>query len=265
MAGDHSYRERYGPAALVTGASSGIGEQFAVLLAEAGLDLVLAARREERLQSLAERLRSEHGVQVTVCPIDLSEPDGAEQLLAQLEEQDIGLVINNAGFGLKGMFHENPQGAVDRLLTLNCRTPLRLCHHFIPRLLARGRGGLLFTASVEGFIGYPYSAPYSASKSLQRAFCEALWGELKPLGIDVLALCPGATDTEALDGQGIDKTQLQLMPARQAAEIGLEHLGDGPWVIAGEDNQGMVESLQSMPRKEALEVMAQNMKAAIKG
>lgn len=259
-----NFVQQYGPTALVTGASSGIGAAMAEVLAERGLDLVITARNGERLRSLSKRLAEEYNVAVKTASCDLAMASGPNQVIQACENADIGLVVSNAGFGLKGAHQQQDEQECLNMLMVNCNAAVQLSRLFTPRLLERGRGGFLFTSSVEGFFGFPYSAAYSASKGFMNNFGEALWGELSPQGIDVLTLCPSSTDTEALDKQGIDKSQLDLMSAREVAEIGLNNLKNGPTIIAGEQNQAMIEGTLAMPRREALQMMAQAMQASIK-
>jgi short-subunit dehydrogenase len=255
------FAEKYGPAALVTGASSGIGRSFAARLAARGLDLVLIARRVERLQELAARLGKDHGIRVTVCPVDLSRASAAQQILDATASIDIGLVVSNAGFGLKGEHAANDPQAMTDMLMVNCNTPMQLAHGFIPRLRQRGRGGLIFTSSVEALLGCPYSAAYSASKALVNSLGEALWGELTPEGIDVLTICPGATDTEAAALQGIEPATLKnVMSPDAVAELALDNIKSGPVLICSEHYKGLFEQLLSMPRRAALAAMARSMK-----
>jgi uncharacterized protein len=262
---DHSLLDRYGPAALVTGASSGIGEQFAIQLAAAGFDLVLAARRTERLQALAQRLQEEHHINATVIEADLSHPDSLEALLQSTKTMDIGLLVSNAGFGLKGEHHLNVSRRLSDMLQVNCHAPMQLTHRFIPRLIERSRGGIILTSSVEGLMGFPNSAAYAASKAFVNSLAEGLWGELSPLGVDVLALCPGSTDTEAHALQGIDQSKLgDMMSAAEVARLALENIDQGPVFIAGEQNQEMFGALTAMPRRDALLVMGDAMKSSLK-
>lgn len=255
------FRDRYGPASLVTGASSGIGWAFAEELAERGLDLVLTARRADRLHELASRLESAHGVEVHVVEADLADPATPALLLDRTRDLDVGLVVSNAGFGLKGPHEGNDAAAMTEMLMVNCNAPFQLAHGFIPRLRARGTGGLLFTASIEGLMGCPYSAAYSASKALVVALGEALWGELSGSGIDVLTLCPGATESEAAAKQGIDIAKLQnVMPARDVARLALDNLAEGPTFISSEVYKASFDQLLSLPRRDALLAMAAGMK-----
>ncbi|WP_232493046.1 SDR family NAD(P)-dependent oxidoreductase [Novosphingobium kaempferiae] len=251
------FREHYGPVALVTGASSGIGLAFAEELAARGFELVLTARRTDRLDALAERLFSSHGVRTTVVGADLGDPGTPTRILEETDGIDIGLVVSNAGFNIKGAFEALDAAAMARMLTVNCHAPMQLAHGLIPRLRARGKGGLLFTASVEGLIGCPYSAAYSATKALVVALGEALWGEMLGTGIDVLTLCPGATDTEATAGmEGLANLQ---SPA-EVARLALDHISEGPTFVPHAHYRAMFEALRARPRREALAGMAEGMR-----
>ncbi len=258
------FPERYGPLAVVTGASSGIGVGFAEELASRGLSLLLVARREERLQQLAARLRGESGVEVTVLVANLAESAGIETLAQAVAGRDCGLLVSNAGFGLKGPHEDNDPARMAEMLQLNCQAPLQLCHRLIPTLRARGRGGIIITSSVEGLLGVPYSAVYAASKAFTNSLAEGLWGELSPAGVDVLALCPGSTDTEAHDKQGIDRTTLEgMMSPREVAREALDHIAQGPIHVAGAQNRAMFDGLLAMPRPEALLTLADNIRRAL--
>jgi hypothetical protein len=258
---ENGFVQEYGPVALVTGASSGIGRSFAERLATLGLDLVLVARRVERLEELAARLQKDRGVRVKVCQIDLSRPTAAQQILDATAFMDIGLVVSNAGFGLKGDHSRNDPQAMTDMLMVNCNTPMLLAHGFIPRLRERRKGGILFTSSVEGLIGCPFSTAYSASKAFVNSLGEGLWGELSPEGIDVLTICPGATDTEAAALQGIDLATLEnVMSPDAVVALALDNLKNGPVVICSEHYKGVFNQLLSLPRRQALTAMASSMR-----
>ncbi|WP_433526029.1 SDR family NAD(P)-dependent oxidoreductase [Nocardia pseudovaccinii] len=243
--------------ALVTGASSGIGKAFADVLAAMGLDLVLVARRLDRLEESAAKLSQEHGVQVRPVQVDLSAPTATQQMLDATGALDIGLVVSNAGFGMKGAHADNDPQAMADMLMVNCHVPMQLAHGFIPRLRRRGRGGIIFTSSVEALMGCPYSAAYSASKALVKSLGEGLWAELQPDGIDVLTLCPGATESEAAANQGIDMSTLpEVMSAEEVARLTLENLSNGPVFISSDYYRATFETLLSMPRRDALMAMA---------
>ena len=258
----NEFLDRYGPVALVTGASSGIGYAFAKELAERGFDLVLVARRADRMEELAKRLETAHGTNSRIVEADLSEPDAPAQVVAATEGVDIGLVVSNAGFNIKGAFEAKNASAMAKMLMVNCNAPMQLAHGFIPRLKARGKGGIVFTASVEGLIGCPYSTAYSASKALVISLGEGLWGELQPEGIDVLTLCPGATESEATAGYGKELPALQnLQPARDVARLTLDNIANGPSFVPHEHYKAMFDQILALPRREALASMASNMKA----
>lgn len=258
---DTTFHGRYGPAALVTGASSGIGLAFAEELAERGFDLVLSARRVERLEELAGHLHAAHGTKTKIVPADLSEPDAPAHLLAATADDDIGLLVSNAGFNMKGRFEDGSASRMAKMLTVNCHAPMQLAHGMIPRLKAKGRGGIIVTASVEGLIGCPYSTAYSATKALVVSLCEGLWAELREHGIDVLAMCPGATESEAtLNGTLKGDFLKMLQPAREAAQRTLDNIANGPRYIPSDRYREQFDALLAAPRRETLIGMEQNMR-----
>jgi short-subunit dehydrogenase len=256
---------RYGTVALVTGASSGIGRSFAELLAARGFELVLIARRKPRLEELSARLAHQHGTKCTLLPLDLSAADAPARILAATEKVAVGILISNAGFGMKGELAANDARAMADMLMVNCHVPMQLARGFVPRLRARGRGAIVLTSSVEGLIGCPYSTAYSATKALVKSLGEGLWAELQPEGIDVLTLCPGATDTEAPVLQGIDPATLRnVMSPDEVAALTLDNLKNGPTYIPSAHYRALFEQLVAMPRREALLAMAGNMQKSSK-
>lgn len=258
---DNAFFDQYGPAALVTGASSGIGKAFAQWLAAKGFDLVLVARRVDRLDALAAQLQQQHGVNVKVCQIDLANVAAAQQIVDVTAALDIGLVISNAGFGFKGDYTSADPEILHDMLMVNCNTPMLLARGFIARLRQRGKGGIVLTSSVEGLIGCPYSTVYAASKAFVNSLGEGLWAELAPHNIQVLTLCPGATDTEAPRLQGIDPATLQnVMAPEDVASLALANIQNGPVYIPSEHYKASFDYLLSMPRREALQIMAQALK-----
>jgi short-subunit dehydrogenase len=258
--------ERYGPWAIVTGASSGIGDAFARGLASEGFDLVLVARRKERLEALAAELREPDGGgrNVEVLELDLTRANFIEAITTCCEERDIGLVVSNAGAGAKGPFDETPLEQKHAMLELNCRAPMILADTFIPRFKQRGRGGLIITSSIESVVGFPYSATYAATKAFATALGEGLWGELDGSGVDVLVLEPGSTDTETLALQGMNaKDMAGLMQPASVARTALDRLGRGPVVIAGRMNRLLMGMLSWLPRKMAIRAVGKGIKDAI--
>ncbi|MBN2327660.1 MAG: SDR family oxidoreductase [Candidatus Omnitrophica bacterium] len=231
-----SFLQKYGPAALITGASSGIGKSFADLLAGRGFDLLLVARREERLQAVRSDLQSRFGVQVHILVQDLTEPGAAGRIYDFAAENNlqIGLLINNAGYGSYGEFDRLNLDSELKMIDLACRAMAELAHRFIPDMKRRGRGGVIFLSSVVSRIATPYMANYSAGKAYEFALANALHGELKPYGIDVLALLPGTTDTEFFDIAQMKRNAsfLKRTP-RQAAQTALRAIGKRSYVIDG--------------------------------
>ncbi len=257
---------RFGPWALVTGASSGIGEQFARILAARGLHLVITARRAALLESLADDLRRAHGVEVHVLGLDLGRPDFIVPLEAACAGKDIGLIVSNAGFGLKGEHHTLDAGQLSAMLHVNAFAPMLLAHAFAPRLIARGKGGLLFTGSIESYIGFPWSSAYAASKAFVTVLGEGLWGELEKRGVDVLVVSPGATDTDAPTLQGIDKQKIpgRIMPPATVAEQALAQLGRRPVFIPGWTNRWMMRLLTALPRRTGLRLAGKGIRDTMK-
>lgn len=187
--------------ALVTGASSGIGEAIAVSLARRKYDLVLTARREDRLRALAERLTSDHGVAVHVLPLDLGVRGGAQALYDRVvaERREVSVLVNNAGFGIYELHWEADPDRVEEMLELNVLALTRLTHLFVRDMVARGQGGrVLQVASIGAFQPSPYYAAYAASKSYVLQFGEALHAELRArrTGVTVTTTCPGITTSE---------------------------------------------------------------------
>ena len=184
-------REHYGPWAVVTGASDGIGREFVIRLAEAGVHVVLAARRKALLDELALLLATEYAVQTRVLAVDLATRSGVDELLAKTRDVDLGLLVASAGFGTSGPFVD---GVIDEemgMIDLNCRAVAALSHAFGRRFIARKRGGIILMSSLVAFQGVPRAANYAATKAYVQSFAEALQVELKPLGVDVLASAPG--------------------------------------------------------------------------
>ncbi len=187
---------RYGPWVLVTGASGGIGAAFARALAQRGCNVALAARRLERLDELAEELRRESGVEARAVRVDLTDGEGPARLAAAVADLDLGLLVNNAGFGWQGPFRLQEPQAIARMVRLNCEAPALLARAILPRLVARGRGGMIVVASMAGFQPTPWVSLYGATKAFDLMLGTALAVELRGTGVDVLSIAPGHTRSE---------------------------------------------------------------------
>ncbi len=183
--------------ALITGASSGIGERFARALARRRMNLALVARSQEKLEALAQELKNTHGIQAEVIPLDLAQPGAAQSLIQILKERqiEVDLLINNAGAGAQGRFWEISLEREEQILRLNVQTLLELCHLLIPAMIQNRRGAIINVSSTASFQPLPYTSVYAATKSFVTHFSMGLTEELRPYGIKVVTLCPGPTQT----------------------------------------------------------------------
>lgn len=242
------FRRRYGPWALITGASSGIGAAFARALGSRGLDLILVARRAERLEMLAGELRAS-GVQAIPVPLDLTAADALLRLEAAARGREVGLLVNNAGYGASGAFAAVDREWQTRMVRLNCEVPVAMAHTFLPPMLARRRGGMIVVASTAGYQATPWMAVYGATKAFDLHWAEALRVELHGSGVDVLALCPGHTETEFHEVAGVraSATGLSTRPER-VVDVALRRLGRRAAAVPGLANRILVSSTRCFPR-----------------
>lgn len=251
-----------GRTALITGASSGLGVEFARSLAARGVHLVITARREARLQALAAELRAAHGISVSVIAVDLTAPGAVEQLVAATDGKQvpIDILINNAGFGTREHFTGIPWERTRAQLQLNVLTVSELTTRFIPPMVARGRGHILHVSSIQGYMSVPGYTTYAASKAYVRHFSEALSYELRGTGVSVTCTCPGGTATEFFSVAGHEiKGALSAFvssPAPVAAQS-LNALFRGrATFIPGLMNRLMVRVLRALPRSLHLRIVA---------
>jgi hypothetical protein len=253
------FRTRYGPWAVVTGASSGIGRGVAVVLAEAGIDCVLVARRGDVLQALAADLADRHGVRTRVVATDLARDDGATAVRHATDDLDVGLLVAAAGFGTSGPFLDGDRDRELAMLDVNCRAVVALTHHFGQRFAGRGRGGMVLLASIVGRQGVPRAAHYAATKAYVQTLAEGLHAELRPVGVDVLASAPGPVDSgfAASAGMRMDGA----MPADAVAAPTLNALGRRRTVVPGRLSKALTWSLATLPRPARVLVMARVMHA----
>lgn len=191
MRNAETFRHRYGPWAVVTGASDGIGRAFAQQLAAAGLNLVLVARRQSRLAELAAALTADHGILCDVVPLDLTAASAPAALLAATATRDVGLLVGAAGFGTSGPFLAAGLESELAMIDVNCRAVAALAHGFGGRFAARGTGGLVLMSSLLAFQGVARAANYAATKAYVQTFAEGLRRELLARNVDVLAVAPG--------------------------------------------------------------------------
>jgi short-subunit dehydrogenase len=240
------FAQRYGPWAVVAGASEGVGAAAAIELAGRGLDLVLLARNRELLDALATDLRQRHRVQVRTLPVDLTRSDAVELVLEVVDDLEVGLLFYNAGAaGSTGTFVDQELAHALRMIALNCTTPTALLHALAPAMLERGRGGLVLVGSMGAFAGQPYVASYSAAKAFQVNLCEGLWVEMHERGVHVLNAVIGSTFTPARErrlGVHFDDT-IDMTSEAVAGEI-IEHIADGPTRVVSKLVGGIGEVAQ---------------------
>lgn len=258
--------ETYGPWALVTGASQGIGAEFARQLAALGFNLILTSRRLAPLQSLEQELGAAYGVEIVPLAFDLSARGFVATLDAAIAERNIGLVISNAGMRLQGAHGTQSEEALTQLVNTNTLAPLLLTNYFIPRLAQRSRSAIVLVSSLEGFMGWPYSSAYSASKSFVNSLGEALWEEGRHRNIDILVSCPGATLTPMLDkAVKVDPTAIRgVKSPREVVAETLAHIGAGPLHQIGSLNRVAKRILQAMPRRLALRTLSKQIKPLLR-
>lgn len=240
--------------ALITGASGGIGEALARELAKNGHDLVLVARSEGKLRAVADELAAAHGIIADVLTADLSEPGAGAALAAQLGERQIDVLVNNAGFGDYGPFHEAPVEKVSQMVQLNIATLTDLTRALLPGMVARGSGRVMNVASTAAFLPGPLMAEYYATKAYVLSLSEAVAYELKGTGVTMTALCPGPVASGFQAGADMGDSRLvkgkRLMSAETCAALAVKGMNKGkPVVITGTMNKLTAMSPKFMPRR----------------
>jgi short-subunit dehydrogenase len=241
-----SVRERYGAWALITGASAGIGAEFARALAREGMSCVLTARREDRLRTLAGELEQRYQVATRVVAADLADPSGSDRLIDAIKDLQIDLFINNAGFGYAGRFDKQDTARLRDMVQVNCVAPVVLASRLLPGMCARGCGAMIVLGSIAGRQPLPRHALYAATKAFDLLFGEALWAEFRGTGVDILVLEPGPTESEFREVAG--ETRGAGEPAANVVALALERLGQQPSVISGWFNWLRANTMRVAPR-----------------
>ncbi|HYR95276.1 MAG TPA: SDR family oxidoreductase [Candidatus Binatus sp.] len=236
----------YGEWALVTGASAGIGTVFARKLAAQGVNLVLVARRADRLNALAAELGRDHRVKTRVVAEDLGRDGAIERIEAAVAPLEIGTLVNNAGFSTVGRFERVPREKIREMIRVNCLAVAELTHAFLPGMKARRRGAIIIVSSVAAYQPLGLAATYGATKAFDLMLGEALWAENRGTGVDVLVLSPGPVDTEFQAVAG-EKAHPGATP-ESVVDVALAALGKKPSVIAGPFNKARTFSLRLAPR-----------------
>ena len=237
--------------ALITGASAGIGEAFARQLARKGYDVVLVARRRDRLEKLAELITAAHGVAAEIIEADLAQPDAVAAVEARVRQGDISMLVNCAGFGTRGEFANLPEERELEEIDVNVRALTRLSHAALEKMVPAHSGTIINVASTGAFQPVPYMATYAATKAYVLSFSEALHEEAKPHGVTVTCVCPGATRTEFQQVAGVDERVLRTGWATpdSVAAAALRAAARGKAVLVpGGMNQATALSNRFMPR-----------------
>jgi uncharacterized protein len=255
--------DRYGPWAVVTGASDGIGRALATRLAQAGIHLILVARRQNALDALASQLAASCAIQVQTIAVDLGSKEGIETLVRETQKHDVGLLVASAGFGTSGEFVASNILIELQMIDVNCRAVAALAHVFAQRFAERGRGGLLLLSSLVAFQGVPRAANYAATKAYVQTLAEGLRHELWSRGVDVLAAAPGPVHSGF--GARARMTMAVAQTPDEVARATLRALGRTGTVRPGWLSKFLELSLTFLPRWGRVRMMGVVMAAMTKG
>ena len=252
------FKGKYGQYALVAGGSDGLGFAFAEAIARRGLNLVLIARREDRLKAAAARLKETYGIDVIAIAADMADYENVKERISALPVS-IGLLVYNAAFAPIGLFENTSEEHLALAAAVNVKAPLLLTKLLSLRMIRQKRGGIVLMSSLAGGQGSPKLAAYAATKSFNAILAEGLWKELKPHGIDVIACCAGAILTPGYQQAEKSKPAPGTMKASEVAEQTLNALGKGPIIIPGAVNKvGRFILTRVLSRKTAIDIMSKN-------
>lgn len=259
------FKERYGPWALVAGASEGIGAAYARVLAARGLHLVLVARRQSLLEEFAGALEHEFRIDTVCHSGDLGDAAFLERLIAACSSLDLGLLVYNAAHSPIGDFVDLSQEDLTQVIDVNIRGPVVLVRALTPRMVARGRGGVVLMSSLASMTGAPKVSVYSASKAFNRILAQSLWYELKGRNVDVVACISGAVRTPGYL-QAADKDAPGTLDPELVVEKALGALGRRPVVIPGVVN-GLADAFlgRLLPRRQAINLMGHSTSGVVHG
>lgn len=254
-----SLKEKYGPQALVAGASEGIGAAFATYLAKEGMDLVLIARRKEPLEKLAGSLKSKYGVNMSTITCDLATAGALQSIQEQLNGKEPGILVYNAALSYIGAFEKNSVEHHQQIAQANMITPMNLVQFFGEPMLQKKKGAVILMSSLAGFQGSGFLAVYAATKAFNRVLAESLWYEWKHKGVDVIACCAGATSTPNFINTKPEKTSFfapRVQSPEEVVEECFQKLGKQPSFVTGTANKVASFIMQKLlPRKMAINIM----------
>lgn len=259
------FKEKYGPWALITGATSGIGEAISHQLASKGINIVLVARKEAELAAKAFVLQTKYQIETKTISADLSSNDGIEIVKNESNDLSIGLLTLAAGLEVNGSFEKNDIQKELKVIQININATLQLTHHFSQKMVAKGKGGILLVASLSGHMPNPYFANYAGTKAYVLNFGASLYGELKPKGVDVTVLSPGLTNTPMIKDNGVDfsKTPMQAMSPENVAQTAVNAIGKKLIAIPGGKNKMMAAMAKHSPLKMQANMNEKMMKKAL--
>jgi short-subunit dehydrogenase len=266
------FATKYGPWALVAGASDGVGAAFANGLAERGVNVVLLARRQQVLDQVAAEIESRTSAQTRILAVDLAHPDATAAIAEATADLEIGFLVYCAGADPNYQpFLANPIAPAEAMVQRNCMVPMQLCHHFAPAMVQRGSGGIVIFGSGAGLAGGPNMVAYGATKAFDMVFAEALWSELHDKGVDVLGLILGKTNTPALRQLEYSRGQIAspdevpsgAVPVDDVIAEAFENLTNGPTWFAGDVIRAAEQLTKSLTRKQTVELFAQAAVAAM--
>jgi uncharacterized protein len=258
--------EKYGPWALVVGASDGVGALFAERLADEGVNVALVARRQRVLDEVAQGVRERTNAETKTFAIDLTDPDASQRIIEATDDLEIGMLVYCAGGDPNYQpFLANPVSAAEDLLQRNCLVLMRLCHHFAGQMVERSRGGIVNFTSGAALAGGRNMVAYGGTKAFDMVFTEGLWVELHDKGVDVLGLVLGMTDTPALRKlefergrlASIDEVPEGAVTAASVVDEAFANLGNGPTIATGDDVRMAFELFKSMSRNEVVRLIMQ--------
>lgn len=260
-----TFKEKYGPWAVVTGATSGIGEAISHQLAAKGLNIVLVARKKDELEAKAAALKSKYHIDTHIVSADLATEEGIAAVKASTKGLPVGLLAVAAGLEVNGAFEKNDILQELKVVQINISATLQLTHHFSESMVNNGRGGIIMVASLSGHMPNPYFANYAGTKAYILNFGASLYGELKPKGVDVTVLSPGLTNTPMATSTGVDwsKTPMQALSPDEVAQTAVNALGKKLLAIPGTKNKMMAAMAKHGPLQMQANMNEKMMKKAL--
>lgn len=260
------FAAKYGPWAVVVGASDGVGSLFAERLARDGVNVVLVARRQHVLDDVAAGIRKRTDAEARTLSVDLTDADASQTIIDATTDIEVGMLVYCAGGDPNYQpFLSNPVSAAESLLQRNCLVLMRLCHHYAGRMVERGRGGIVNFTSGAALAGGRNMVAYGGTKAFDMVFTEGLWAELHDKGVDVLGLVLGMTDTPALRKLEFERGRLASLDdapegavtAQSVVDEAFANLGGGPTIATGDDTRMGLELFKSMSRNEVVRLIMQ--------